>query len=566
MPAPLADASPGAFDLAGWRVEPDSRRLIGAGGETRLETKTMQVLVYLAHNPGRVVSRAELEARVWPGRVVTEDAVTNSIRKLRRAFNDSAREPRVIETIPKSGYRLIAEVTPAPAGAVRPRTPAPPRRTPRRQRLALIASAVVLSLMTILLLLLGMPDPERGPVTTAAVPVSGKPRVVVLGLRNVGGDRDQDYFANGITADLVTDLSRLSGLGTLAAGTAALDVQGDAEARELATRLGGDYLLSGDVQRAGERLRVNMRLMRVDDGRTLWAERFEGAMREVFDLQDALVDAVIGALQVQLVPAERTSLDRRPSASVAAYDLYLRGIEEHGHRTAAENRSARARFERAIELDPAFARAYAGLAMTHARDAMDGWTATPRSSLERAARLAERAVLLEPSLPQAHFAAAQVDLFLGLHDQALHAIERALQIDPNYADGHALRAWIHHYAGRPTQAMASMRTAMRLNPRPPASYLEVLGEVQFAQGSLADAAASFRRVLEINPDYMRARMWLAATLARSGADGPAEWETLELAVQNPTLSIDRIRHGLPFRDPRQLDQVLAALRHAGMRD
>lgn len=563
MAVNLAQTPPAAFELAGWRVEPDSGRLTGASGEIRLDAEAMQVLVYLAHNPGRTISLAELEARVWPERIVGEDGVAAAIVALQRAFDDTDREPRVITADPGSGFRLIAPVAPAPDRAERPGARSPPPRSPRRQQLVLTASAVLLSLLTTLLLLLVLPGENRDPRETAGAPVAGKPQVAVLRLEDLSADRDQAHLVHGITADLITDLSRLSGLSVAAAGR---DSPGGAAAREPARPLDGGYLLSGDVQRTGERLHVNLRLARAADGSMVWSGRFDAAVVDVFELQDALADAVVGALGVEPLPAERSVLARQPSASAAAYELYLHGVEAFGSRTAAQNRSARARFQRALELDPGFARAYAGLAMSHARDAIDGWTSTPAAALQRAAGFAARAVVLEPALPQVHFAAAQVDLFLGRHDQALRAIDRALLIDPAYADGHVLRARIHLYAGREAQAMSALQTALSLHPAPPAAYLEVLGEIQLAQDRLADATASCRRALEINPDHLRARLWLAAALVRAGADGPAEWETLELAVQNPALSLARIHHGLPYRDSGSRDRLLAALRQAGMRD
>jgi TolB-like protein/DNA-binding winged helix-turn-helix (wHTH) protein/Tfp pilus assembly protein PilF len=553
------------FELAGFRVQPASREITGDAGAIRIETKSMQVLLYLARNAGRVVSRAELEARVWPGRVITEDALTNAIRKLRRAFNDNAREPSVIETVPKSGYRLIAAVTPlsgAPPAAAEPDpTASPPRRlVPRWGVLGLVLGGALA------LVLLVLSELARHPSSAPRGAAFGAPTVAVLAFRNLGASPEHDYLANGITADLVTDLSRVSGLSVLAPRSAAGDPASDPAARRLAAGLGADYVLSGSVQRAGPRLRVNVQLTHAEDGRAVWGERFEGVMQDVFGVQDALTGAVIDALQVELVPGEAASLGRPPSASVEAYDLFLRGIEAHGRRTAGHNRSARALLERAIALDPAFARAYAGLALTHARDAMDGWADNPAASLERAAHLAEQAVLLESSLPQVHFARAQVDLFRALHEPALRAAERALRIEPNYADAHALSAWILNYAGRPAEAMAAMQAALRLNPQPSGSYLEVLGEIEFAQGRLADAAATFRRVLEINPNYLRARMWLAATLARAGAAAEAEWEVVELKVQYPGLALRRMTHAFPFRDPGQLERLLTALRSAGLRD
>ena len=283
-------------------------------------------------------------------------------------------------------------------------------------------------------------------------------------------------------------------------------------------------------------------------------------------MQDSITAAVITALEIELAPPERAFLARRPTASIVAYDHYLRGLEDHGRRSKGQNLSARDHFQQAIALDPSFARAYAGLALTHSRDAIDGWTETPLRSLERAADLAQKAAGMDPTLAQVHFVNGQVDLFRRRHEQAVKATERAVRVNPNYADAYALRAWILNYAGRPDRALASMDRAMRLNPRPAASYLEVLGEIRFVQGRYADAVALFERVLDINPNYTRARMWLAAALARTGDGDRAEWEATELLVLSPELTLTRLEFAFPFKDPLELDALLDGLKKAGLTD
>ena len=217
-------------------------------------------------------------------------------------------------------------------------------------------------------------------------------------------------------------------------------------------------------------------------------------------------------------------------------------------------------------MDPAFARAYAGLAMTHSREAIDGWTASPSRSLELAAELADKASRIDSSIPQVHFVSGQVDLFRRWHVQAIEATQRALHVDPNYADAYALSAWILNYAGRPDEALASLEKALRLNPRPTASYLEVLGEIRFVQGLYDESVSIFERVLNINPNYTRARMWFAAALAHADGVERAQWEAIELMVLNPQFSLTQLEFAFPFKDPRQLDVLLDGLRKAGLSD
>ncbi len=545
----------GQFQLAGYRVDPAALRVSAAGVENRLEAKAMQVLLYLSEHAGRVVPRAELEARLWPGRIVTEDAVTNAIAKLRKALGDDARHPRVIETVPKRGYRLIAEVAPLPEALGRSgRGGSDSAYRPRPG-----VASWALALLSLLLVL------GAGWWWLARTgPPPAKPAVAVLPFANLGPSPEQDYFANGITADLITDLSKLSGLLVIAPNSVFAYRDAEAGPGEISAELAVDYLVTGSVQRSGERLRVNVRLIEAPVEHALWGERYDVDIQQLFEVQDRIAAAVVSALEVELAPGERERLARRSTASIAAYDHYLKGFEEHGRRSKEQNRSAKWEFERAIALDPGFARAYAGLAMVHSREAIDGWTETPADSLEEAAALAEQAARLDPGLPQVHFVAGQVGLFQRRHLAAIEAAETAIAIDPNYADAYALSAWILSYAGRPDQAMARLQQAMRLNPRPPASYLEVLGEIQFVQGRYGESAATFQRVLSINPEYDRARMWLAAALAHAGDTEGAEWEAAELQVARPDFSLGRLAYAFPFKDARKLEWLAHGLRKAGL--
>ena len=554
-----------SFQVAGYRVEPSLLRVYGDGSEARLEAKAMQVLMHLVEHPGRVVSRAELEQQLWPGRIVTEDAVTNAVAKLRRAFGDDAHHPRFIETVPKSGYRLVAEVTQT-APDDDQASPATDQTTANgRQRwrpgLAWVAGA----LSVLLLLLAATAFLElNGTGKRTGPPLADKPAVAVLPFENLGTRPEQDYFANGITADLITALSKVEGLLVIAPGSVFAYKDSEAQPGQISRELDVDYVVVGNVNRLGDHLRINVQLMETSVERALWGERYSGVMDDVFSIQDRLVSAVIAALQVQLAPAVRASLSRRPTASVAAYDHYLRGLEDIGSRAETRNLAARNQFRKAIALDPAFARAYTALALTYTREAIDGWTATPSVSLAQAEELMEEAFRIDSGLPQVYFVRSQIDLFRRRHLSAIEAAEHAIRIDPNYADAYALSAWILSYAGRPGEAAAALDKAMRLNPRPPASYFEVLGEIQFVQARYRESSATFQRILDINPEYARARMWNAAALVRAGLTDKAEWEAAELLVASPDFALKRMEFAFPFKDQRTLESLLDGLKKAGL--
>ena len=555
------------FLVAGCAVEPAGLQVTVDGRKVRIEAKVMLVLVYLADHAGRVVSRTELEEQLWPGRVVTEDSVTKAIAKLRRVFRDDARDPQVIETIPKSGYRLIAEVTQTPE-ALAPTGSAcnPATDEPLGQRTPPIKWVVIVTLvLSVLFGLWYALDRERaGSATLLSEPVG--PAVVVIPFENIGPMPDDDYFANGITADLITDLSKLKGLLVIASSSAFAYREAASGQAQVSSELGVDYLVTGTMQRRAQGLRINVNLIEARSGRALWGERYAGGLEQVFGIQDRITAGVVAALELELAPAEQDLLAGRPTTSIAAYDAYLRGFEAHGRRSEGQNLVARRYFEEAVGLDPEFARAHAGLALTYSREAIDGWTADPSHALSLAAGHAYQASKLDSSLPQVHFVTGQVRLFQRKHTEAVAAAQRAIDMDPNYADAFALLAWTLNYAGRPAKAMSALNMAMRLNPRPPASYLEILGEIYFAQSRFGDSTSTFQQVLDINPAYLRARLWNAAALVLAGSPESAAWEIDEALIASPDLTATRLAFAFPFKNPRAEERALNALRTAGLQN
>jgi adenylate cyclase len=548
----------GAFRVGGWIVAPATGRIARDGEEIQLEPKVMDVLVHLARRPDRVVSREELEAAVWAGRVVGYDAVSNAIIKLRKAFGDDARRARLIETLPKRGYRLRAAVEPMNAPADRPASALSVvvRRFASNRRTAIYAAAAAL-LLAVVAAGWYLAGPQRAPASPA-----GRPSIVVLPFENLVADPEQDYFSNGITEDLITELSRIPDLAVIARGSA-FAYRGDADLARLRRELGVRYVLRGSVRRDAARVRLNVQLIDAGSGRHLWAERYDATLVDSFGVQDAITDQIASVLKVRLMSGA-DGLARRYTASVEAYDHFLRGLDHYGRRAPDDVESAKASYERAIALDPGFARAYANLGLVYARQAIDGWAADSRAALDRAGALADQALALDAGLADVHFVRAYVALFRRDHAGALHALDRALALRPSYADAYGLLAWVLHYAGRPEQARPALRQAIQLNPRVPSPYLLVQGEIDFTTGRYPDAIASLERALEMNPTAPRTHLWLAAAYARAGRIDDARWMTEQLRVLHPTLTLTRLRDAFPFQDGSQLERLLDGLRRAGL--
>lgn len=526
----------------------------------------MQLLVYFAAHAGRVISRTELEENIW-GRVVGEDALTNTISKLRRTFIDDARNPKVIETVPKTGYRLIAEVNwndaqPEPSLQQRSGSERTLSRNIRFWIWLLLSLAFLLGVAGWLLIQQQAAPKIVQQITDGAV--ERKPSVAIIPFENLDEKPGQEYFANGITVNLITDLAKISGLLVIAPGSAFVYQSSISETRQISRELDVDYIVRGSVQRQDDRLQVNVQLIEAAGERALWAERYNSEMGEIFELQDQVVTALVAALRIKLAPNERDILKKYPIDNVEAYDLFLRGMEEYGHRTPESNRSAREHYEQAIALVPDFARAIAGLALVHSRDAIDGWTETPRQSMALAEQLAEKAAAINPSIPQVHFVTGQVALFNGQHAKAIEATKQAIAYSPNYADAYAMLAWIMNFAGHPNEALSALETAVRLNPIVPASYSEILGEIYFVQGKYVDAIDAFNRALNASPLHMRARMWLIVALAQIGNKDEMTWQKDELAISNPGFSLKLLEYAFPYQEQSIREKLMLDLRKAGL--
>jgi adenylate cyclase len=487
--------------------------------------------------------------------------VTNAVGKLRRALDDNPRQPRLIETIAKRGYRLKVEPRPLSEDttAHRPTERKGALRQPW-QRGWLFAGALLFAAVGLTAIWFW-----RSPEVTTSSDLGKKTAasVAVMPFDVLGDDRSQTYFAEGISLDLITELSRIPSLLVIAPGTVFGYRETTADDRTIASELGVRYLIRGAVQRIGKQVRINVRLLEADSGQTLWADRFAGDSDSLFRIQDEVVEGIALGLPVTLDLSGRATRDSA-THSIAAYDEFLKGRERYGRLTPEDNRVAREHFERAVSLDPGFARAYAGLALAWSRLAVDGWTDDAHAALSTAIGHAERAASIDPSVPQIHFVQAQVALFRGQHEKAAAAATRAIELDPNYADAYALLAWILHYAGRPDQAEPMLAEALKRNPRSSASYREIAGEIAFTTGRYVDAAQQFEAALERNPVHTRARLWLPATLVKLGRRDEADWEVQELLTLNPEFSLSRLLLAFPLKDPQQSGALLGTLTLLGL--
>jgi TolB-like protein/DNA-binding winged helix-turn-helix (wHTH) protein/Flp pilus assembly protein TadD len=558
---------PSRFRIADWTVDTKTCRLSRGDEAVKLEPKVMDVLAFLASRPGEVVSREALEAAVWAGTVVGYDTVTGAIQKLRRAFDDSPRQPRIIETLSKKGYRLLEPVIPL----IEPSPSAPPAidesfseqnqrsRSPPRLGLASLAIA----LLFVVAALTWLRPWVTGDSNTHALEPSPK-SVAVLPFDNLSGDPDQEYFVDGMTDDLITYLAKIPDLFVIARDSTFIYKGQPLDSRKVADRLGVRYLLRGSVRKTGQNVRINAQLIDASKGNHIWAESYDMHIGGIFEVQDRIIQRIVSALAARMNVPEREELGRPKTKSHEAYDSFLQGRQRFFHyANKDENRKARELFTKAVEFDPDFAMAYAMLAWTHAFDAMNGWSQAREQSLLHARELATKALTLEEALPLAYFVIGLSYRETGEYLEALVEAEKAIRYDPNYANAHVLLATLLYYAGRPEEGLEQIKKAILLNPHHPYNYTFHLGQAYYILRRYDEAIEAFQQGLDTNPASERLHVWLAAAYAQAGFTDEAEWEADQVLTLNPTFSIERMQETFPFKDPADLAHFQSGLRKAG---
>jgi TolB-like protein/DNA-binding winged helix-turn-helix (wHTH) protein len=547
------------FQIGDWLIEPDIGRLTQNGRSVKLEPKVMELLVYLAQRPGRVLSREELEQSIWTGTVVGYDALTSSIIKLRKALGDDSRHPRFIETVSKKGYRLIAPVG-AMTTATEPAAPVTPTR-PRPALRRLMAAGAALSILAMVAGVLVYSN--RG--DHRVLPhVSDKPSIVVLPFANLGGDPAQAYLSEGITADITTAMSKLSGLFVVASASARNLQTTPRDVKQLAETLGVRYVLDGNVRRNGNQLRVNAQLVDATTGFQIWAERYDREMKDVLDVLDDITAKITGALSVKLTEAELQRTARRYTVNIAAYDDFLRGQSLYVRGTPEENLQARTLFQQAIDRDPGFARAYGAVALTYVDEYRFSWSKNPAAALERAFELANRAVALDDQLPQAYRALSYAHLHRREYQRSIDAIQRAIALDPNDNDGHASLALSHIYGGNYETAVRMLREVMRLNPHHPARYASALGQAYYFLGRHEDAASTLRDAIERNASLLSSHIFFTAALSHLGRNDEADWAATQIRALSQGFSAEKVSGMFPVKDPATLHVLMEDLRRTGL--
>jgi TolB-like protein/Flp pilus assembly protein TadD len=513
-------------------LDSDRRELRRRANLIAVEPQVFDLLEYLIRNRDRVVSKDDLVATIWHGRVVSESALATRINAARSAIGDSGDQQRLIKTLPRKGIRFVGAVQEGPK-TQEPVTTATVGAEPARPGLAL-------------------PD---------------KPSIAVLPFTNMSGDPEQEYFADGVADDIITALSRCNWLFVIARNSSFTYKGKIVDTRQIGRELGVRYLLEGSVRRSGTRLRFTGQLIDALSGANIWADRFEGDMTDVFDLQDRMTESVVAAIEPNLQRAEIERLRQKPTASLGAYELVLRAQQleyEFNPQSLAE---ALLCLERAIALDPSYAQAMALAAYCYAERRHQAWARDIAGEAAEGLRLASRAIDLGKDDSNVLWMAAFAVRHLAMDaPRAKQLADRSLQLNPNSAIGLAIAAWIEVGMGNYASALELAGRAERLSPRDPRGWFiaTVLGLAHFHAGQFDQAEADLKRALVQNSRFATALRVLAASLARLGRIDEAALTVQEMLKIDPQLTISEFRARSAFLTDSVRDSVAEALRLAGL--
>src|SRR5271156_4330849 len=520
------------------------------GLKVRLQEQPFQILAMLVEHPGEVVTREELQRKLWPADTFVDfdHGLNKAINKIREALGDSAESPRFVETVTRRGYRFLAYVkiveaaaargqevgagTGAPVGAVGPAAAVEEAALPRFRPVPL---AWKICAVALLVLIAGFViwKLRRGGGGTPVIR-----SLAVLPLESLSNDASQDYFADGMTDELITDLGQISALRVISRTSVMTYKHARKPLPEIARELNVDAVVEGTVLRSGDRVRISAQLIEAASDKHLWAQSYEGELRDALELQSKVARAIADQIQIKLNPQERAALKNVRKVDAQAYDSYLKGRYFWNKRTADGLKVARAYFDQAIEEDPNYAEAYSGLADTYAL--LGDWqyaVMTPKEALPKAKAAAIKALELGSSLGEAHNSLAFcLDGFDWDFDAAGKEFQRAIELNPGYATAHQWYAWHLSLLGRYDEAIAEMRKAKSLDPLSliiNADLAELLVIAHFYDESIIQS----RKTIEMDPNFALAHNQLAQAYLQKHMNGEAIAElqkAVELSAGTPT--------------------------------
>jgi TolB-like protein/Flp pilus assembly protein TadD len=395
-------------------------------------------------------------------------------------------------------------------------------------------------------------------------PIPDKPSIAVLPFQNMSGDPEQEYFADGIAEDVLTTLSKIQELTVIARYSSFVFKGQTRDIREIGRLLGARYVLEGSVRKVGNRVRLTAQLIDSLDGSHLWADRFDGGLDDVFDLQDRITQDIVAALEVRLTFGEQARVWRKRSGSPLVYEYFLKGQSLYMNFDRHTHAQARAEFERALEINPAFTPALYLLGLTLTDQARFGWEKDRAATYEAALDCATRALAADPSCGEAHLLIGYVRTFQRRHDEAVTPGEKAISLIPSSATAYHMAGMYHGYAGNFQKAALYEEQAQRLSPIGLNVSMVDEARARFHLGDFTAARDIALRVLKEKPRWLTAQTTLIAALWNLGREDEARVIARKFLAGHPDFSVSRWSRGLPYRRQEDLDALLNPLRRAGL--
>ncbi len=510
---------------------------------------------------------ARLESLADPGGISVSGTVHEQVRdKIALSYEDLGEQQVKNIVRPVRVWRVLTE----PGGGARLSTGTQrvPRKYWRGGAFSLAGLALIITVIVLVQHLSLRPPTTTAsipPVQKPALPLPNIPSIAVLPFANMSGDRDQEYFSDGITNDLITDLSKGPDIFVIDRASTFTYKGKPIRVQDVSRELGVKYVLEGGVEKAGDQVRISAQLVDATTGADLWAERYDRPMKDIFSLQDEIVRRIVTTLNLQLTLWEKHGvLVRKRTDNLEAYDDLLRGVEYGFSSTKQGNEKARQMYEKAISLDPKYAGAYAQLAWTYYFDWILQWSPDPRA-LDRVFNLAQQAVALDDSRPAGYILLNRVSLYKRQYEQALSQIQRAIELDPNNAFAYFWLGNTLALSGRPAETIGVAEKAMRLDPRNRDSYLFLIGLAYTEMGRYADALPAFTKHVARYPNNAPAHGLLIVDYTELGREEEARAEAAEVIRISPQNSMEVFEKRAPFKDQVFRDRVVSDMRKAGLK-
>jgi TolB-like protein len=522
------------FHFADHSLDADRRELRRGSESIAVEPQVFDLLIYLLQNRHRVVSKDDLIASVWEGRIVSDSTLTSRINGARKAIGDSGEDQKLIRTVARKGFRFVGAVGLEPLD----NEPAHPD---------------------------GLPPAQAREQNQPALPLPDRPAIAVLPFSNMSGDPEQEYFSDGISEDIITALSKVRWFFVIARNSSFVYKGKAVHMKQVAEELGVGYVVEGSVRKGGDRLRISAQLNNVATGSHIWAERYDRNLGDVFAVQDEITEAIVAAIEPQVYAAENFRAQRKPPDSLDAWDLVMRGLSHFWRVTRQDNIVAQALLEKAIAIDPNYGQALGVLSSSHTFGAHLGWAdmATVIPIAERAALAAIRA---DGEDPWAHQALGCAYLFRRRFEDSLAELELALRLNPNFSFALGYHGLVLTYCGRWQEGAEAANRALRLSPRDPYSavYYGIAAYAQFVGRNYDEAMRLAREGIRQRGDFVGAHRVFAAAAGMAGRTEVAARALKELRRAQPNISLAWIASQMPIKEASEREHYLEAFRRAGL--